>query len=220
LSLSSGQWTTIPRGDDIVWWTGIEWNDDGTAFYFARIWEAERNGIFRRTVDGGRDELLYATTPEAAIRSLEISPDRRWLAFDQVTTPKSGVEECQIIVLDLVSGDRRTVASETPAYRADGAKRLRLSGWSPDGRVLTQYHPSEPGPAKWLLVPLNGGAAQPLSVDIPVSTGNAPAAYPIAKWSPDGSSIAFVQTARSRHTLVLENPLADLPAARIGATRR
>jgi Tol biopolymer transport system component len=93
-----------------------------------------------------------------------------------------------------------------------------MSGWSPDGRVVVRHPPSDAGPAKWLVVPLDGGAPQPLSVDVPASTGSANAT--IVKWSPDGSSIVFVQYRGSGRLLVLENPLADLPAARIGATRR
>jgi Tol biopolymer transport system component len=218
LSLWNGEWTAIPR-EGILSWTGIEWNDDGTAFYFARIWKEEGNGIFRRSVESGRDELLYAATPEAGLRSLEISPDRRWLAFEQWVEPKSGVGETKVIVLNLVSGERRTVVSPTPWYESGGeTHRLRLSGWSPDGRVVVRHPPSDAGPAKWLVVPLDGGAPQPLSVDVPASTGSANAT--IVKWSPDGSSIVFVQYRGSGRLLVLENPLADLPAARIGATRR
>jgi Tol biopolymer transport system component len=118
-----------------------------------------------------------------------------------------------------VSGERRTVASLTPKSPSD-RNLLSFSGWSPDGRVLVQQRASWAEPAaKWLLVPPDGGAAQPWSIDIPASTTEPPT-YPIVKWSPDGSSIAFVQYALSSRVFVLENPLADLPATRIGATRR
>jgi Tol biopolymer transport system component len=214
LSLSSGQWTTIPRQG-----SGIEWNDDGTAFYFVRVSSAGGSGIFRRSMEGGHEELLYALTTSGATASrLEISPDRRWLAFEQQTTAKS-VDETQLIVVNLESGERRTVASLTAASSPD-AETLRLSGWSPDGRVLVRHRASGFGPVKWLLVPLDGGAMQPLSVDVPASTGSAPSMYPLVKWSPDGSSIVFVQHGTSERAFILENPLADLPAARIGATRR
>jgi Tol biopolymer transport system component len=85
---------------------------------------------------------------------------------------------------------------------------------------VVHHPPSEAGPSKWLLVPLDGGAAQPLSIDIAAAMGSASVAYPLVKWSPNGSSIVFVQHRGSGRLLVLENPLADLPAARIGATRR
>jgi Tol biopolymer transport system component len=118
-----------------------------------------------------------------------------------------------VIVLDLGSGERRTVASLTGAS-AD-TDLLRLSGWSPDGRVLVQHRPSGSGSATWSLVPPEGGATQPLSIDIPASMGS-----PRVKWSPDGSAIAFVRSASSSHVFILENPLADLAAGKIGATRR
>jgi Tol biopolymer transport system component len=209
LSLSTGQWTTIPlQGSS--WWTGIEWNDDGSAFYFVRHGNAERNGIVRKDVESGREELLYElTTPEAAAVDLEISPDRRWLAFRLLRDKAKGFS---VIALNLMSGERRTVASQTAEPSRDG-ETLRLSGWSPDGRVLVEHRPSGARTPKWLIVPLDGSAAQPLSVDMP------PSAFD-ATWSPDGASIAFVQSAGSSRLLILENPLADLPAIRIGATRR
>jgi Tol biopolymer transport system component len=140
---------------------------------------------------------------------LEISPDRRWLAFRLLRDKAKGFS---VIALNLMSGERRTVASQTAEPSRDG-ETLRLSGWSPDGRVLVEHRPSGARTPKWLIVPLDGSAAQPLSVDMP------PSAFD-ATWSPDGASIAFVQSAGSSRLLILENPLADLPAIRIGATRR
>jgi Tol biopolymer transport system component len=210
LSLPSGEWTTIPRRGSSVG-TAIEWNDDGTEFYFARQGNAERNGIVRKNVDNGSEELLYElTTREAFVMDLEISPDRRRLAFQTV---RDSVKGSPVIVLDLGSGERRTVASLTGAS-AD-TDLLRSSGWSPDGRVLVQHRPSGSGSATWSLVPPEGGATQPLSIDIPASMGS-----PRVKWSPDGSAIAFVRSASSSHVFILENPLADLAAGKIGATRR
>jgi hypothetical protein len=102
LSLPSGEWTTIPRRGSSVG-TAIEWNDDGTEFYFARQGNAERNGIVRKNVDNGSEELLYElTTREAFVMDLEISPDRRRLAFQTV---RDSVKGSPVIVLSWI---RRT----------------------------------------------------------------------------------------------------------------
>jgi Tol biopolymer transport system component len=219
LSLSTNEWTTIPDQEE-SWWRGIEWNDDGTAFYFVRQGRAEGNGVFRKSVDGGREELIYPLpATETNTYGLEISPDRRWLAFQHHPTQKAGVEQTQLIAVHLESGERRIVASVTGAESPNGPG-LRWSGWSPDGRLLVRHRPSGSGSSKYLLVPLDGGATQPFSVDIPASTGSDAPRYPLVKWSPDGSAIAFVQVASSVRAFVLENPLADLPVGKIGATRR
>jgi Tol biopolymer transport system component len=213
LSLPSGEWTTIPREGSA--YAGIEWNEDGTAFYFVRTRQAERNGVFRKSVEDGREELVYPLpTTDTYTFNLEISPDRHWLAFNQ-----KGINVAEVVVVHLVSGERRTVASLTAKSPSD-KNLLNFSGWFPDGRVLVQQRASWAEPAaKWLLVPPDGGAAQPWSIGLPASTTELPS-YPLVKWSPDGSSIAFVHDAGSSRLFIFENPLADLPAARIGATRR
>jgi Tol biopolymer transport system component len=219
LALSSGDWTTIASPAENGW-NNIEWNDDGTAFYFVRYQNAGQNGVFRRSVEGGHEELLYALAPSALpTMGLEISPDRRWLGFQHTTEGNGGVFETQVIVVSTGSGERRIVTSLT-STGSDDAERLRFSGWSPDGRILVQHYPSRSLSADWRLVPLDGGPTESFSVPIPPATGTPPANQPLARWSPNGSAIAFVKTARSLRAFMLENPLAELPAARIGARRR
>ena len=220
LSVSTGEWTTIASPAKSAW-NNVEWNDDGTVFYFVRYGQnAEQNGIFRKSVEDGREELLYALTPsDAPPGNLEISPDRRRFAFQHGIEVKSGVWETRLIVVDVASGERRTVTSLTSTESPD-SERLRFSGWSPDGRVVVQHYPARSLSANWLLVPLDGGATEPFSVDIPPAIGTPPSNQALARWSPDGSAIAFVQQARSSRAFILENPLADVAAARTSATRR
>jgi Tol biopolymer transport system component len=206
LSLETGEWKTasIP----VKGWTRTEWNQDGSAFYYARHSFSEPNGgVFERSFDGDRERRIFAPGPEAvSTRSHELSPDRTWMAFIAASETETAV-----VVVNIASGESRVVATLT-LTGFDGPS-LGLAGWSPDGRVLVQRlaNASRAEEGEWLLYPVEGGTPQKAAFDIPLWRGAAgiPPMMASGKWSPDGSSFAFTQ----RHTIsddfVIENPLGD-----------
>ncbi|MCA1560334.1 MAG: hypothetical protein LC804_08730 [Acidobacteria bacterium] len=221
LTLASGEWKTYPL--PVKSWTRTEWNDDGTAFYYARHSFSESDGgIFERSIDGERERRLYAL-PAAGIstRLHELSPDRQWMAFVQARLEKDGRQTSQVIALNIASGEARTLASAT-AESKPGAPSLALSGWSPDGRVVVQRSSGGPEPVEWLMVPLNGGAPRQVQIGIPSTRGapDIPGTTPVGKWSRDGSTMVFVQTGSSGGAFILENPLAKIPRGTAPAIRR
>ena len=210
LMLQTGEWDVVDLPIKQLW-TRIDWNRDGTAFYFARhTGSGEANtGIFERGMQGDAERLVYRL-PERVnnIRSLQFSPDRKLLAFLQVGRTAVNSLHVGIIVLDVETGEARTVLEDTPTDQDDLSRTINLVSWSPSGDLLVWRPRPGGGPAETLLVPVNGGA--PRSIEVPTL---GPAARPLfAKWSPTGSMV-IVRESRSNKAFVIENPLAAVRPA-------
>lgn len=130
-------------------------------------------------------------TPEDAIgfkavSDAQISPDGRHIAFVQgdayksdTRTPKSQIW----IVRDEGTGPRPLTA---------GPRTDVLPRWSPDGKLLAFASDRlEDGQKQILLLPLEGGEAQPLT-DIK-GTIPTPRGLNALQWSPDGRYLAFLK---------------------------
>jgi Tol biopolymer transport system component len=215
LRLDTGEWHTIPLNGDEGIQASIEWNRDGSAFYFKRR-GFENAGIFERTVDGDKERPVYRSAmPVLNIRSLEFSPDRKLLAFQQWTTEADAKTITKrILAVDVATGETRTLfevagnATESPDSAVPN-----LVGWSPANELLIERRGTAKTPAETLLVPINGGA--PRSIAIPkFGTGRRDETSPdlSAKLSPDGKSIVLVRVSRGWETYVIENPLAGVRA--------
>ncbi|MCA1570277.1 MAG: tetratricopeptide repeat protein [Chloroflexi bacterium] len=220
LTLDDGGWKTLPL--PVKAWTRIEWNHDGSAYYFGRHAVAEgKGGLFERRLEGNDERLVYAT-PEGvgSSRGYEFGPDRKWLALMQTRARQGGGVTTEIVVVNIETGEHRTLASLTRTSAPNGPS-LGLSGWSPDGRVLVQRSEAG-GKAEWLLYPVDGATPQAIAIDIPPSPGAAglPASTPLAKWSRDGSRIVFVRTGSTGGAFVIENPLAGAPSSSGTSVRR
>ena len=207
LSLESGEWDVIPVPVKATW-TRIEWNFDGTAFYFVRHRWAEANaGIFERGVKGDAERLVYRLTgPDTGLRSLDFSPDRKLLAFVQIGGD-SITTIVRIMILDVGTGKARTVLEGTTP--GDLNLTVNLVGWAPTSDLLVWRPGTDGGPAETLLVPVNGGSTR--SIAIPALDPFVPGAYqrpPFVNWSPTGGSLALIRESRSAKTFVIENPLA------------
>jgi Tol biopolymer transport system component len=212
LLLETGEWDLIPQSINASR-TATEWNRDGSAFDFARRSSPEGNaGIFERSVNGDAERLVYRLSePDAGARSLEFSPDRKWLAFQQETGGSSTLTR-RIMVLDVGTGEARTVLEKT-TDSTDFNRTLGLASWSPSGDLLVWRYRIAGPPPETLLVPVNGGA--PRSVAVPTIAPSALHAVPrplFAKWSPAGRTIVFVRESRGYETFVIENPLAAMRA--------
>jgi Tol biopolymer transport system component len=208
LLLESGQWDTIPLGPG-SYRTSIEWNRDGSAFYFARA-QADA-GIFERAVNSDAERLIYRSAPFTQTYALEFSPDRKWLAFQSETPP--GID--RILVVDIATGETRTVLER---HESTDPSQLTLMGWTPSGDLLVRRR-SKAG-SQFQVVSTNGGNPRP--IEIPTFAALGPAdtdVNSLPKLSPAGRWMALVRANRGVgtyihfETFLIENPLAAARAA-------
>jgi Tol biopolymer transport system component len=207
LRLETSEWHTIPLSAERT--RTIEWNRDGTAFYFARVFT--NPGIFEHSVDGGAERLVYRLSPRVSwIQRLGFSPDRKWLAFQAFTPADANTKTITsaIVVVDVATGESRTVL--------DGLRNQmpiappHLLSWTPSGDLLVWQRGTGPETFEFQVVPLNGGTPRPFAV--PPFGPTLPGEM-FAAWSPDGRTIVLNRVARGGGgTFVLENPLAAVRA--------
>jgi Tol biopolymer transport system component len=214
LRLDTGEWDTTPLPVERN--ASIEWNRDGSAFYFKRQ-GSENSGIFERAFNGNTERPVYRpAAPILSIQRLEFSPDRKWLAFQQFTPDASaGTLTKRIVVVDVATGETRSVLEATrKTTDSNEASTPDLMGWSPAGELLIERRGSGNAAAETLLVPVNGAA--PRSIAIPrfaPSRRGEPAPEVTAKLSPDGRSIVLGRKTSGWETFVIENPLTPVRVA-------
>jgi Tol biopolymer transport system component len=140
-------------------------------------------------------------------------------------------DQQRIIVLDLGTGQPRVVhdkaADDTYTYTA--VDSLAVPTWSPNGRALLVNRTENPRTKNQAtvlrLIPIDGGAVRqiPLGTELTrlLSSGRGaqgPTMRDLA-WSPAGDKLAFVLSAETMETFVLENPLAPAGAQDARASR-
>ena len=210
LVLETGEWQTVPIPVQDVG-ASIEWNHDGSAFYFKR--RGVDAGIFERAFKGDTERPVYrSATPVLNIGALEFSPDRKWLAFQQLTPLEDGSSVTKrILALDVVSGETRTVLEG--ANEPTGGSTLSLVGWGPAGHLLITRRGTGGAADETLLVPVTGGAPRSITMPAfaPARGGETPTEVS-AKLSPDGRSIVLGRVSSTLDTFVIENPLATVRA--------
>jgi Tol biopolymer transport system component len=208
LLLESGQWDTIPLRPG-SYRTSIEWNRDGSAFYFAR--SMTDAGIFERAVNSDTERLVYRSAPFTQTYQLEFSPDRKWLAFQREMPPDSGA----ILAVDLATGDTRTVLER---HKSSDSSQLTLMGWTSSGDLLVRRR-SNAG-SQFQVVPVSGGTPRP--IEIPTFAPDGPTdtdVNSLPKLSPAGRWMALVRANRGVGTYIhFETFLIEHPLAAVRAT--
>jgi Tol biopolymer transport system component/tRNA A-37 threonylcarbamoyl transferase component Bud32 len=110
------------------------------------------------------------TRGSQVVENFDISPDRRWLAFD---SDRTGVQ--QIYRMPLAGGAVEQLTSAGPAF---------VPQFSPDGREIA-YHAFEGGTRQIFVIPAEGGTP------IQLTTGSGH--YWAPRWSPDGRALSIVK---------------------------
>ena len=205
LTLATGEWKTFPL--PVKTWTRIEWNADGSAYYYARQgFAGDEPGIVEHDLQSDKERVISKGIGQTAYRGLQLSPDRRSLAF-RFTGPRQG-----FTVVDIQTGETRVVLDEALGTSRDTAVTLGGPTWSPDGRALLfTREEKQATDLRW--VPVGGGEVRlvPLNADLKrlVSSGSGAVNPSLGSvvWSPDGAHLAFVVSAASFETWLLENPL-------------
>jgi Tol biopolymer transport system component len=206
LTLDTGEWDTIPLPGE-QYQTAIEWNRDGSAFYFARAGDANP-GIFERAIDGDTERAVYrSSAPLMNLTRLEFSPDRKWLAFQQWTAGRDNTITKRIPIVDVATGETRTILENTRGSAPD------LVGWAPSGELLIHRRGTGGAAAETVLMPVSGSTSRPISIPTFAPSGPGQARPDlVAKWSPDGRTIVLGRVSRGGETFVIENPLAAVRA--------
>ncbi len=131
-----------------------------------------RNGIYTVSASDGGDLIRVTTSPDGFHDDPgDYSPDGRQIVFTR-HDPDSNLENTTLMVVNVDGSDEHALTDR---------KVGNASSWSPDGTtILTDAVGS------LLLVPVEGGAAAPITIE-----GVTGAEASRAAWSPDGEWIVF-----------------------------
>jgi serine/threonine-protein kinase len=147
------------------------WTPDGLRVIYRGTRSGFRN-LFWRYADGTGEEQRLTTKPDVIQTPTSISPDARWLVFNEEGKARNG---SRAWVLSL--GTTPFAAAGEPAEIGNGSD----GQISPDGRWLA-FHSSVSGRGEVYLQPFPGpGPLQPVSVE----GGQCP------RWARDGSELYF-----------------------------
>src|SRR5205085_9501946 len=182
-------------GDRIIQLTGSDtrsvsprWSSDGRQIAFTRDdGGTERMSIWLVDRDGENERKLTADD-DATHRDIAWSPDGRTIACVANIAGK----RFSIQLIDAGTGTRRELT--------DGAFEDARPRFSPDGQWIL-FESWRTGPrieADLYLVPSGGGDVVKLD-----TRGGANGDSQLARWSPDGRTIAFTSSARGRREIAL-----------------
>jgi hypothetical protein len=150
------------------------WESDQSVIY-----ERAGKGLFRHRLTGGADALVYAYSPQSAIRRIhrfEVAPDGSRIALS--ANLKDGVGT----VLTVVIGD-----DSLELARRTEPERLVVQGWSPDGQfvLFTTFNTNGKSPHEVWRIPASGGKPERLG-----TIDGATQINPVAV-SPTGATLAY-----------------------------
>ena len=212
LTLATGEWKTYPI--PVKTWTRIEWNADGTKYFYARQGVGgDEPAIVERDVQSNRERIVFEGDAKSvsSYRGLRFSPDRRSLAIVRNTADQG------IVILDIESGQTRVVYNRTVGENVPSDLVQGLPTWSPNGRSLLARRTGDSTTGNQAgvlrLIPVDGGEVRPLPLGAELTRLLSPgpgAPRPTignVVWSPDGHHLAFPLAASRNETWVIENPL-------------
>lgn len=216
LTLATGHWDVRPL--PIKTWTRIEWNADGSRYFYARQgFTGELPVILERDIKSESERVVFRGTNNAnnngAIRGLRFGPDRRSLAFT-TTSAENNQSTTSLLVVDTASGEARRITEEKSGLTFESSVVLGVPAWSPDGRMLMVTRAAGPNPSELRFFALDGadvrsflfGAAF-LGKGVSVVGNFAPAIRDVMV-SQDGRRMSFVLSTDRFDAAVIENVTA------------
>jgi Tol biopolymer transport system component len=209
LTLATGQWNTYPL--PVKAWTRIEWNDDGSRYFYARHgFTGETPAILERDLKGESERVVFrGAAADAVFRGLRFSPDRRLLAF--TTGHIEGNQSIiRLLVVDTVSGEARTITEEKSGSTAETAVSIFGPTWAPDGRTLIATRTvGENNELRFFS--LDGADVGSFALRAMFAgrgasaAGNSTDAIRDGMMSPDGSRMSFVRSSDRFDAAIIEN---------------
>ena len=161
---------TLPFSD-------ARWSSDGKAVFFKG-----ESGIYRYDPDTEQQSEIYRAERRMPIRFFDVSPDGRWLAFNQMASLR---------VMAADGGAPREI------FRNSGEDSFATLRWSASGRALYFATGPEAKRATLWRLPAEGGEPQ--------AVGIAMDGLRDLSLRPDGRSIAFTAGWPSTELWVMEN---------------
>ena len=149
------------------------WSQDGKAVFYIRIDGPARVArILRHELDTGGETELYRSSYPAHLYSLDISPDRRWLAF----TVREQNRPRVLAIMPVTGGAPREILRvQEPTY-------ISTLAWTPDGRHVL-FSQSHQGRNRLWRIRAAGGEPQPMDLEFRTIRD--------LRVHPDGRRIAF-----------------------------
>jgi len=158
--------------------TNPAWSPDGRQVAFLRQF-AESVGVYVIPALGGPEVKLGEAYPKDDCRSLDWSPDGKFLAVtDRKEDRKEPWEPSSIYLISKETGERRRLTTPPPQSRGDGGL-----AFSPDGKTLAFTRTAAMGSDEIYLAPVGGGEAKLLTSDNRWIRG--------LDWTADGREIVF-----------------------------
>jgi Tol biopolymer transport system component/DNA-binding winged helix-turn-helix (wHTH) protein len=158
--------------------TNPAWSPDGRYVAFIRQF-AESDGVYLIPALGGPEVKLGEAYPKDDCRSLDWSPEGKFLAVtDRNEDRNEPWEPSSIYLISKETGERRRLTTPPARSRGDGGL-----AFSPDGKTLAFTRTAATGSDEIYLAPVGGGEAKRLTSDNRWIRGLA--------WTADGRELVF-----------------------------
>lgn len=150
-----------------------KWSHDGNFVYFLR-YENGGSTIYKQSVLGGQ-EVRITSSPQGSSGDFDVSPDGRWISFNERNDPSSAL---RITLIGLETGEVKYLSNPINGQNGDIHPRF-----SPAGKQVAFIREKNPAAMYLFIHDLFSGETRQVSFD-PVSING-------FDWSKEGKSLVY-----------------------------